>query len=99
MVDRQFFTAGFASAILTHKVVAFEHVASTECDNLYGKSVITSQRDDFRNFQCQPLRADDGITISRANPSLVFPAIDLEVRGIDDPSGFVPHFNQRTRHR
>ena len=99
MVDRQLFTARLAATVLAHKTVPFEHVAPTECDNLDRKSIIASQRDDFRDFQSQPLSPDDRITVGGTKAGPVFPAINLKTGWIDNPSGFVPDFDEGTRHR
>jgi len=96
MVDCQFFTARLATAILAHKTVAFEHIAPTECHNPDRKSIIARERDDFRDFQSQPLGPDDRITVCRTKARPVLPAINLKTGWIDNPSGFVPNFDEGT---
>ena len=99
MVDCQFFTAGLATAILAHKTVALEDIAPTECHNLDRKSIIARERDDFRDFQGQPLSADDRITVCRTKAGPVFPPINLKIGWIDNPSGFIPNFDEGTSDR
>ncbi len=93
MVDRQFFAAGLATAILAHEAISLEYVAPTECYDLDRKSIVARERDDFRNFQCQPLCPDDRIAFGWTNSGPVFPAVNLEIGWIDDPSGFVPNLD------
>ena len=99
MVNRQFFTARLATAILAHKTVAFEHIAATECHNLNRKSIVARERDHFWDFQCQPLCPDDWIAIGRTKVGPVFPAIKLKIGRIDNPGGFVPNFDEGTSDR
>ena len=93
MINRQFFTAGTAIAVLTHKRITLKDIATAECHNVVRRLVVVRQSDDFRNLQTQPLSLDDWFVICRLKKGPFVPVVLLETVGVDDPSGFIPDFD------
>ncbi len=99
VVDRQFFGAGLAAAILAGGVVPFEQVAPAERHGLVPRLIVAGQGQDFRHPEMEPHGPDEGLAFLGPELGPIRPVVKLEIVRVDHAGGLVPQHDQGPRHR
>ena len=88
MVNRQRVILRLATAVLTHKLITLEQIASTESDTCIGQPIVTGQRDDFRDAYLLRYRLDERLIVFWLKHQPVAPVVQLIVARINDSRAF-----------